>query len=70
MGQKPHGEYLPPDIVDGCDEPEIVGDIKNGNGAVASNGYLVGVGKGLACLHEVLPAGSSRRVHSDPPRWP
>lgn len=60
MGKEPHGEYLLPVIVDCCDESEIVGDVENGDGAIAFNGHLVGMGKGLACLHEILPAGSSR----------
>ena len=59
MGEKPHGEYLLPVVMDGCDKSEIVGDIENGDGAVAFNGHLVGVGEALACLREILPASGS-----------
>jgi hypothetical protein len=60
VGKEPHGEYLLPVIVDGGDESESVGDIESGDGAIAFNGHLVGMGKGLACLHEILPASGSR----------
>jgi hypothetical protein len=59
MGKKSHGEYFLSVIMDGRDESVIVGDIENGDGAVAFNGHLVGVGEALACLREILPASSS-----------
>lgn len=55
MGEEPHGEDFLPIVVNCSDESKIVGDVKNGHGAVASDSHLIRMPEGLAGLGQVLP---------------
>ena len=59
MSEEPHGKQFFPVVMNGGDEAKIVCDVKNGDGAVAFDCNLAGVGKGLSRFDEILPAGGS-----------
>jgi hypothetical protein len=44
----------------GGDETKLTGDIEDGDNAIADHNHLIGMGKRLAGLSEVLPDGGFR----------
>jgi hypothetical protein len=50
MGEKPHGKYFLPVVVDRSDKTKIVCDIENSDSSIAFDSHLIGMTEGLPGL--------------------